>query len=72
MKTCQLTLKLEGEVVSQVPAFMIASQKEDGIGVPDLERPQVEDTLHRQDELPRKHQQVASLRTSMLKYPLST
>jgi hypothetical protein len=40
-------------------AFMIASQKEDGIGIPNLEGPQVEDTLRRRDQGPRKREYVA-------------
>ena len=30
---------------------MVASQEEDGIGIPDLERPQVEDTLRSESEV---------------------
>jgi hypothetical protein len=38
-KMCPLTLEFEREVVSQMSAFMVSSQEEDGIGIPDLERP---------------------------------
>jgi hypothetical protein len=37
----QLTLKLEGEVVGQMPALVVTSQQPKGVGVPDLEGPQV-------------------------------
>ena len=43
--TCQLTFELEGEVVSQVPAFVIPSKQEEGVRIPYLECPQVEDAL---------------------------
>ena len=39
------TFQLEGEVIGQVSTFMIASEKPQRVGIPDLERPQVEDTL---------------------------
>jgi len=39
VRTGQLTLELESKVISQMPTFVISSQEEDGIGIPDLERP---------------------------------
>jgi hypothetical protein len=51
-------------------AFVIAPEEEDGIRVPDLERPEVENTLRSGlDKGPRLGR---SAHTSMLKYPLST
>jgi len=35
------TFELEGEVICKMPAFMIATEEEEGVRVPDLERPQV-------------------------------
>ena len=37
----QRTLELEGEVVGQMPTFVVASEKEKGLGVPDFQGPQV-------------------------------
>lgn len=39
------TFELEGEIVGQVAAFMVASQEEQGVGVPHLQGPQVQHTL---------------------------
>jgi hypothetical protein len=39
------TFELEGEIVGQVAAFMVASQEEQGVGVPHLQGPQVQYTL---------------------------
>jgi hypothetical protein len=33
------TFKLESEIVSEMPAFMIATEKKEGVGIPDLEGP---------------------------------
>jgi len=41
----ELTLKLEGEVIGQMPTFVVTTQEEQCIGVPDLERPQVKHAL---------------------------
>ncbi len=40
-----LAFKLEGEVVGEMAAFVIASEEPESVGVPDLEGPQVEDAL---------------------------
>lgn len=40
-----LALELECEVVSQVSALVVAAQQPERVGVPDLQRPQVQDTL---------------------------
>lgn len=40
-----LAFEFEGEVVCQMPALMVATEEPEGIGVPDLERPQVKDAL---------------------------
>jgi hypothetical protein len=34
-----LAFQLESEVVSQVAAFVVAAEKPQGVGVPDLQRP---------------------------------
>ena len=39
------TLELKGEVIRQMTTFMVTPEEEEGIGVPDLETPQVEDAL---------------------------
>ena len=40
-----LTFELEGEVVGEVTALVVASEEKEGVWVPDLERPQVQHTL---------------------------
>ena len=40
-----LTFELEGKVVGQVAALVIAPQEEERVGVPHLERPEVQDAL---------------------------
>lgn len=40
-----LALKLEGEVVGQMPAFVVAAQQPEGVWIPDFERPDVQYTL---------------------------
>ena len=40
-----LALQLESEVVGQVAALVVTTQQPESVGVPDLERPKVEDTL---------------------------
>jgi hypothetical protein len=72
VRICRLTLEFEGEVISQMSTFVIASQEEDGIGIPDLKRPQVEYTLRGRGEARLRHQIGYFMRTSILKYPLST
>jgi hypothetical protein len=39
------TLELEGEVVGQMAALVVTAQQEEGIGVVDLETPEVQNTL---------------------------
>ena len=34
-----LTLRLEGEIFAEMPAFVVASQEEQRVGVKDLQRP---------------------------------
>ena len=46
--TCQVwehTFELEGEVVSKLSALVVPPKKEQRVGVPDLERPYVENNL---------------------------
>ena len=47
METCgrRLTFELESEVIGKVTTFVVTSKKEQGIGVPDLQAPQIEYTL---------------------------
>lgn len=40
-----LALEFEGEVVCQMPALVVSSQQPERVGVPNLERPEVENTL---------------------------
>lgn len=40
-----LALELEGEVVCQVTAFVVSSEQPQGLGVVDLQRPEVQDAL---------------------------
>ena len=40
-----LTFELECEVVGQMAALVVSSEKPEGVGVPDLQRPEVQDTL---------------------------
>lgn len=42
-----LTLLFEGEVLCEVPAFVVASEEEQGVGMVDLQSPQVQYTLQR-------------------------
>lgn len=34
-----LALQLEGEIVCEMPAFMVSSQEPQGVGIPNLKRP---------------------------------
>lgn len=45
LRVLVLAFELEGEVVCQMPAFMIPPQKPQGVGIPDLKGPKVEHTL---------------------------
>jgi hypothetical protein len=40
-----LAFQLEGEVVGQMPALVISSKQPQRVGVPDLQRPQIQDAL---------------------------
>ena len=40
-----LTLQLEGEVISQMTTFVVSSEQPKRIGVPNLQRPQVQNAL---------------------------
>lgn len=42
-----LAFQLEREVVRKMPAFVVSSEQEERIGVPDLQRPQIQDALYR-------------------------
>jgi hypothetical protein len=41
-----LAFELEGEVIGQVATLVVSSQQPEGLGVMDLERPEVKDTLY--------------------------
>ena len=41
-----LALKLEGEVVGQMATLVVTTHEPEGVGVPNLEGPEVENTLH--------------------------
>lgn len=41
-----LALQLECEVIREMSALVISSEQEERIGVPDLQRPQVQDALY--------------------------
>jgi beta-lactam-binding protein with PASTA domain len=45
LRVLVLALKLECEVISQVPAFVVSAQQPERIRVPDFEGPKVEDAL---------------------------
>lgn len=45
LRVLVLALELEGKVICQVTALVVPAEKEEGIGVPNLEGPQVENTL---------------------------
>jgi hypothetical protein len=45
MRSEQLTFQLEGEVVGQMSALVVSSEEEQRVGIPHLQRPQVEHTL---------------------------
>ena len=42
-----LTLLFEGEVLCEMPALMVASEEEEGVGMVDLQSPEVQYTLRR-------------------------
>lgn len=64
------TLEFESEVVGQMPALVVAPQKPESVRIPDLEGPQIQNTLLLliRDNVP----DVGRFNTSMLKYPRST
>ena len=70
----KLTFLLEGEVLRQVAALVVAAQQEEGGGVTHLQRPQIQNTLHggMLAGTHRAYSQVFIVVTSILKYPLST
>lgn len=66
-----LALEFKREVIGQVATFMVAAQQPQGIGIPDLQRPQVQNALCKVSTLLTAG--IHRIRpTSMLKYPLST
>ena len=47
LRVFMLAFELEGEVVGQMPALVVSAKQPERIGIPDLQRPQVQDTLQR-------------------------
>lgn len=45
------TLQLEGEIVRQMAALMVSAQQPKGLWVPNLQRPEIENTLMSRDVL---------------------
>ena len=45
------TFKLEGEVVGQMSALMIATQQEKRVWIPDFERPKIKNTVMQSDRM---------------------
>jgi hypothetical protein len=41
-----LALQLEGKVIGQMATLVVATHEPESVGVPDLESPEVENTLH--------------------------
>lgn len=66
-----LTLKLEGEVIGQVAALVVAAKQPKAIWVPNFKSPQIQDTLSTIHQH-RHSVSATTLVTSMLKYPRST
>ena len=42
-----LALELEGKVICKVTTFMVSTQQPERIGIPDFQRPEVENTLRK-------------------------
>lgn len=40
-----LAFQFEGEVICQMPAFVVSTKKPESVGIPYLQRPEVEDAL---------------------------
>lgn len=40
-----LAFELEGEVVGEMATFVVSPKKPKGVGIPDLERPQIQNAL---------------------------
>jgi hypothetical protein len=59
------TFELESEIVCEMPAFMIATEKEEGVGIPDLEGPQIQNALW--DGMSWRRSSIDAGRTSILK-----
>lgn len=64
-----LAFELEGEVVGQMATFVVTTKQPKCVGIPDLQRPQVQHALL---ILANAHWLLLPTRTSILKYPRST
>lgn len=64
-----LAFELEGEVIGQMPALVVSAEQPERVGVPDLQGPQVQDTLVLSASA---RGGSSTCHTSMLKYPRST
>ena len=66
MRRRRRTFEFEGKVIGEMSTFVISSQEEEGVGVPDLERPEVKYALGRMKRQ-RSHDGTRGGRTSMEK-----
>ena len=61
-----LALELEGEVIGQMATLVVTTHEPEGVGVPNLETPEVENTLHVMSDW-RIHRRAMEEHTSILK-----
>jgi hypothetical protein len=45
LRVLMLAFELEGEVVGQMAAFVVATKEPQGVGIPNLQRPQIQNAL---------------------------
>ena len=64
-------LELKGKLIRQMTPFMVTPEEEEGIGVPYLERPQIQNTLFSLINFTVGTRSIPIF-TSILKYPRST
>jgi hypothetical protein len=56
-----LALELEGEVICQMATLVITTHKPESVGIPNLEGPKVENTLHFTSDLRRPKGRIDSI-----------
>jgi hypothetical protein len=56
-----LALKLEGKVICQMATLVVTTHEPESVGVPDLESPKVENTLHITSDLRRPEGRVGDV-----------